>query len=199
MIWRGETVTTGHGYASRPGPDPLAEQPPPAVAALAQSRQFGPCIANRKLMNPLMVGGVSVVVALACLGLLILMSSVFSDVEGALSPLIRGAALFFCFGFVGALTYGIATLVRGAQSFHVYAGGFVHRRNSKVRAYAWPEVAELRPVVGKRGDAAGKTLSYQLVPRGGAPIGIPLAIENGRDGFMDELMAALRHHGVRVA
>lgn len=192
-------MTTGHGYASSPGATPLGEEPHPAVTALAHNRQLGPRLASRKLLNPLMVGGVSLVVALACLGLLILMSTVFPDPEGALTPLVRGAALFFCFGFVGALTYSIATLVRGAQSFHVYAGGFVHRRNSKVRAYGWPEVAELRPVVGKRGDAAGKVQSYQLVPRSGPPVGIPLAIENGRDEFMDQLMAVLHHHGIRVA
>jgi hypothetical protein len=191
-------VTAEHGYASGPGATPVGEEPPPGVTAMAHSRQLGPRVASRKLMNPFVVAGVSLVIALGCLGLLIIMSTVFSDVEGALSPLVRGLALFLCFGFVGALTYGLATLARGAQSFHVYAGGFVHRRNSKVRAYGWAEVAELRPVIGKRGDAAGKVQSYQLVPRSGPPIGIPLAIENGRDEFMDQLMAVLRHHGIRV-
>lgn len=193
-------VSTGHGYASSPGATPAGEEPPPPpVTALAQSRGFGPLVASRKLANPLVVSGLSLVAALVCLGLLILMSSLFPDVEGALTPLIRGAALFLCFGFVIMLTYAIATLVRGAQSFHIYGGGFVHRRNGKVHAYAWPEIAELRPVVGKRGDAAGKVQSYQLVPRSGPVVAIPLAIENGRDPFMDQLMAALHHHGIRVA
>jgi hypothetical protein len=192
-------VTTGYGYASGPGAMPLGEEPPPNVTAMAHSRQLGPRLASRKLANPLAVFGLSILASAASLGMLILFSWIGQSVDGVLHAIVRFGGLFFCFAFVGALVYGLATLARGAQSFHVYAGGFVHRRNSKVSAYNWPEVAELRPVIGKRGDTAGKLQSYQLVPRSGSPIGIPLAIENGRDPFMDQLMAVLQQHGIRVS
>jgi hypothetical protein len=180
------------------GAAPLGDEPPANVGGAAQSRGLGPRLASRYLANPVMMAGFYFVGALVCLGLLVLASTVFEDVEGALSPLVRFGALFLCFGFVGALTAAIAILVRGAQSYHVYAGGFVHRRNSRVRPLGWSEVAELRPVVAKRGDAAGKVQSYQLAPHQGAPVAIPLVIENGRDEFMDRLIAALQQAGVPV-
>jgi hypothetical protein len=195
----GPDYTPGLGAGPHPGATPIAEEPPAQVTALAHQHQLGPRLASRRLANPVLVATISLVAAAASLGLLILLSSIGSDIDGGvLRSVVRFAALFLCFGFVGLLAYGIAALARGAQSFHVYAGGFIHRRNSKLRAFAWPEIVELRPVVGKRGDTAGKIQHYRLTPRAGKPIAIPLDIQGGRDEFMDHLMAALRHHGVPV-
>jgi hypothetical protein len=176
----------------------VGEEPPANVAEVAHRHRLGPRLASRYLANPLMLSGFYFVGSMACLGLLVLASTAFEDVEGVLSPVVRFGALFLCFGFVGALTAAIAILVRGAQSYHIYTGGFVHRRNSRVRALAWPEIAELGPVIRKRGDQAGKVLSYRLVPRQGAPIPVPLVVEDGRDQFMDHLVAALQQAGVPV-
>jgi hypothetical protein len=180
------------------GAGPIGDEPPANVGTAAQARGLGPRLASRYLASPIMMAGLYFIGALVCLGLLVLASTVFEEPEGALRAVLRFVALFACFGFVGALTAAIAILVRGAQSYHVYAGGFVHRRNNKVRVFGWPEVGELRPFVGKRGDQAGKVLSYQLVPQQGAPVPIPLVIENGRDEFMDRLIAALQQAGVPV-
>lgn len=177
---------------------PLGDEPPPAVAAAAQSYHFGPRVASRFLANPFVVAGMLFGLSALSLGLLVVVSKFGDDTGGVLRSLLRVVALFFCFAFVGLLTAAIATLARGAQSYHVYAGGFVHRRNGKVRALAWSEIAELRPVVVTKGDNAGKVQQYQLVPRQGAPVGIPLTIENGRDEYMDRLMAVLRQNGVVV-
>jgi hypothetical protein len=182
------------------GAGPVGDEPPANVGAAAQSRGLGPRLASRYLPSPFAMAGLYFIGALVCLGLLILASTLFDepDGRGAVTAVLRFGALFACFGFVGALTAAIAILVRGAQSYHVYAGGFAHRRNSRVRALGWPEVSELRPIVNKRGDAAGKVQSYQLVPHQGAPVAIPLVIENGRDEFMDRLIAALQQAGVPV-
>jgi hypothetical protein len=192
------TVTSGQGQVYGAGAGPVGDEPPANVGTAAQSRGLGPRLASRYLANPVVMAGFYFIGALVCLGLLVLASTVFEEPEGAIRPLVRFGALFLCFGFVGALTMAIAVLVRGAQSYHVYAGGFVHRRNSRVRALAWPEVSELRPIVNKRGDAAGKVQSYQLVAHQGAPVAIPLVIESGRDEFMDRLIAALQQAGVPV-
>ncbi|HEY8474283.1 MAG TPA: hypothetical protein VIL37_16830 [Natronosporangium sp.] len=180
------------------GPAAYGDEPPANVAQLAHQRQLGPRLASRYLANPFAVAGFYLVLALACLGLLALGSTVFEDTDGILGAVIRFAVLFLCFGFVGTLTASIAVLVRGAQSFHVYAGGFIHRRNSRLQVWTWPELAELAPVIGKRGDQSGKLLSYQLVPRQGKPVPVPLVIEDGRDQFMDRLIGALQQAGVPV-
>lgn len=180
------------------GPVPIGDEPPANVAEVAHRHQLGPRLASRYLANPFALSGMYFVAALACLGVLVLASTVFEDVDGALRAVARFGALFMCFGFVVALTSAIAVLVRGAQSYHLYAGGFVHRRNSRLRVLAWYEIAELAPVIGKRGAQAGKLLSYQLVPRQGSPVPVPLVIEDGRDAFMDRLIAALQQAGVPV-
>src|SRR5256885_9110152 len=177
---------------------PIGEEPPVEVADVARDRGLGPRVASRKLANPLVVAGISLGAAVLALVLLMAFAGLHPPTHGLLYPLVRFVGLFLCFGFVGALVYGIAALVRGAQSFHVYAGGFVHRRNGKVRAVTWPEVAQLSPVTGKRGDNTGKLLHYQLVLRDGSTIAVPLQIVNGRDEFMDHLMATLRGNGIPV-
>jgi hypothetical protein len=175
-----------------------AEQPPPDVAAAAQHRQLGQHLATRRLMNALVAGGLGLLASVGSLGLLILVSFLASDIDGPVRALLRFIALFFCFAFVGALAWGIAALVRGNRSFHVYAGGFIYRHNGKIRVISWPEVTDLRQVIAKRGEASGKIQHYQLTLHDGKHIAIPLAIVDGRDYFMDQLMAVLHHSGIPV-
>src|SRR6266536_1973929 len=127
-------MTTGD---IRSGTPPIGEEPPTDVADAARDRALGSRLASRKLANPLVIGGASLGVAAACFGLMALFGALHPPTTGLLYPVMRFIALFLCFAMVGALAYGIAALVRGAQSFHVYAGGFVHRRNGKVRAVSW--------------------------------------------------------------
>lgn len=191
-------MSMGSGPPSSPDPTASSEPLPPAVLTAAHSRQLGPPVATRKLPNPLLVSGVSVLLAFGSLGLLVLVSWWATDITGPLRTLLRAVALFSCFSFVGLLAYAIAVLVRGAQAFYLFAGGFVHRRNSRVRALAWPEVAELRPMVAKRGSAAGKVQSYQLVARDRKTIAVPLVLQDGRDLFMDQLMAVVARYGIPI-
>ena len=107
--------------------------------------------------------------------------------------------LVLCFTMFSMLTFAVRSFARGAQSFHVFAGGFVHRRNGRSRAYAWPQVAELRPVLKRRGDDAGKLQSYQLVLRDGGAVTVPVEIVDGRDPFLDHLMGLLDRHGIPVS
>jgi hypothetical protein len=178
---------------------PIGDEPPVDVSQLAQTRGFGPRVASRALASPLVTGGLGLVAAAACVGLLMLFGALHPPRTGLLYPVMRFIALFLCFSLVGALVFSIRAFVRGAQAFHVYAGGFIHRRNGKARAFGWPEVGELRPVYGKRGDTAGKLLHYQLVPRTGAPVAIPLHLVDGRDAFMDQFMAVLDRNGIPVS
>lgn len=175
-----------------------AEQPPPDVASVAERRQLGPHLTTRQLMNPLVAGGLGLIASVVSLGLLVLVSFLASDIDGPVRALLRFIALFFCFAFVGAFAWGIAALARGSRSFHVYAGGFIYRHNKKIRVITWPEVADLRPVIAKRGQASGKIQYYQLTLHQGKHISVPLAIVDGRDHFMDQLMAVLHHNGIPV-
>jgi len=100
---------------------------------------------------------------------------------------------------VFAIVFAIRAFARDAQSYHVFAGGFVHCKNKHSTAYAWNEIAELTPFRQRAGQDRSKLLHYRLVPRGGRPIAIPLVIVEGRDSFMDNLMGMLDHNGVPVS
>jgi hypothetical protein len=174
-------------------------EPPADVLAAAHDNQLGPYVTSRFLANPWAMSFIYFIVALVCLGIMLGVGQIGEGSEGVLYTILRIFALVGCFGFVGALTTSIAVLVKGFQSWHLFAGGLVHRRNGKVTAVSWPQIAEVRPLVTKRGDNAGKVQNYQVVPRAGTPIAIPLVIADGRDEFLDALFATVRQHGVPVS
>jgi hypothetical protein len=168
---------------------------PPAVAQVAAQRGFGSLISTRALANPVAMGLLGLVGAAVCLGLLILVSQIGEGSTGIVYGVLRFLALFACFAMFGALAFGISSLVRGAQSNYIYPGGVIHKRNSSVRSYSWSEVKELRGIIATKGDSAGKLLHYQLTPTTGKPFLIPLNIVDGRDEFLDHLIAALQQNG----
>jgi hypothetical protein len=168
---------------------------PPAVAAEAAQRGFGGLISSRAMANPVAMGLLGLVGAVAFLGLLILVSQIGHDSSGIVYGLLRFVGLFSCFAMVGALVFGISALVRGAQSNYIYPGGIIHKRNGSVRSYSWTEVQQLRGIIATKGDSAGKLLHYQLTPTAGKPFLIPLNIVDGRDEFLDHLIAALQQNG----
>jgi hypothetical protein len=174
-------------------------EPQPDVLAAARDNQLGQYLTSRFLASPFAMSFVFFVVALVCLGIMIGFSQIGKDSEGLLYSVLRILVLIGCFGFVSALTTAIAVLVKGFQSWHLFAGGLVHRRNGKVTAVSWPQIAEIRPLVTKRGDNAGKVQNYQVVLRAGTPIAIPLVLADGRDEFLDALFATVRQHGVPVS
>lgn len=178
---------------------PIAEQPPADVTALALSRGLGHMVDSRSLPNPVTRGVGMLLSAALSIGLLVLLSYLGKDSDGFFWEILHVVALFFCFSAVFLIVASIRVFVAGAQSFHVFTNGFVHRRNGRSRAYGWPELAELKPVLQTRGEDKGKLLNYALVPRHDKPIAIPVAVVNGRDTFLDNLMGLLQHHGVPVS
>lgn len=71
----------------------------------------------------------------------------------------------------------------------------MHLSRSRPRAVAWPDVARLLSVY-QRGDQStvGRVVGYRLEPRDGASFLIPLVLVNGRDAFVDQVVAAFRRH-----
>jgi hypothetical protein len=185
-----------YGESSMPGGGaPPASEIPTDVSQAAQGRGFGPLLSVRQLASVKNRFLLWLLIAAGCLGLLLLTSLYRPSVYSAMYSVMRFFALVFCFGMVFAIVTAIKALVVGNRSFFVYGEGFVYRHNSKVQAFSWPEVTGLQSVLGKRGDAAGKLSHYNLLPPGGQPIPIPINIVNGRDEFLDHLMAALNRHG----
>ncbi|BCY11214.1 hypothetical protein [Actinoplanes sp. L3-i22] len=178
---------------------PVAEEPSADVTALALSRGLGHRVDSRKLANPVTRGAGLLLAAAASIGLLVLLSYLGQDSDGFFWEVLHVIALVFCFSAVFLIVSGLRVFIVGAQSFHVFANGFVHRRNGRVQAYTWPEVTELKPVLQTRGEDRGRLLSYALVPRQAKPIAIPVAVVDGRDPFLDNLMGLLQHHGIPVS
>jgi hypothetical protein len=186
---------TGDASASSEGSTSAPAEVPPEVVQAAQQRGLGYLLSTRYLANPFVVGIGSIAAGAAFFGLLYLISAFAHDKSGIIYSVMRFFALFACFAMVGSITYGIAALVRGSHAFWVYTEGIVHRHNKRVQAYTWNEVAELRGVVGTKGDNTGKLLHYRLTPQGGKAFNIPLNIVDGRDEFLDHLLAAMKQHG----
>ena len=168
-------------------------QAPEDVTALAMSRGLGHQVADRSLPSPLKAGGSWIAVAAVSL-LLLFLVSLGHDTDGLLYGILRFIGLFFCFLMVYSLAMGIRVFIQGAQSFYVFANGFVHRRNGRSQAFTWPEIVEMKPLLKK-----GQLVNYLLVPRHRKPIGIPVVLENNRDSFLDNLMGLLNRHGIPVS
>nr|BFE64579.1 hypothetical protein GCM10020063_091050 [Dactylosporangium thailandense] len=187
----GEDAVTYGGSAMPAGEVPVE------VGEAAQARGFGPLLSERQLARARNRFLLWLAIAAGCLGLLIGTGALGSrlSVFDALYSVVRFIGLFFCFGMVFAIVSAIRTLVVGNRAYFVYSEGFVYRHNGKVQAFSWPETTGLQSVLGKRGDAAGKLSHYNLLVQGSEPIMIPINIVNGRDEFLDHLMAALTRHG----
>src|SRR5690606_9453747 len=188
------TVTVGSGPGTGTGAGDL---PTPDILAAAQSRQLGAHVTGRRI-NYFVAAVWCLLGAALALVLAIAVAALGNNASGIVVTLLRSLALLGCFAFASALGIGLAALVRGIQSFHLFAGGLVYRKYGRTTAVSWPEVAELRPVVGKRGAAAGKVQQYQLALHNGRSVTVPLVVINGRDEFMDQLMAVLQHNGIPV-
>jgi hypothetical protein len=182
-----------------PAPTPPTEVPP-EVSQTAQQRGFGALIDARLMNRPVTTALIYLGAGVACLVLLLvsswLIGTVFHPTSFSFAwSILRIVPLLFCFGMVLAPVYALRILIVGARSYFAYANGFVYRHNRRIQAVAWPEVRELRSVIATRGDAAGKLSHYDLVPLSGSAIPIPINIVNGRDEFLDNVIAALRHYG----
>jgi hypothetical protein len=165
---------------------------PPDVAQAARGRNFGSLESFRALANPWTNFATYLVIAVVCFGLLTLVSYVAPDDSfSLLYSVLHVVAVVACLGGVFCVVAALRALATGNRSYFVYTNGFVYRQNSNVRALAWPEVTSLQSVLGTRGSTAGKLLYYKLLSQGGKPIAIPIKIVNGKDDFLDHLIAAL--------
>ncbi|GAA1796571.1 hypothetical protein GCM10009682_17910 [Luedemannella flava] len=189
-------MTMGEQHFAGHNGGPAQQQPLPApVVDAVHARGLGTLVSTRFTANPITTALLSFGAAAACFGLMYLVAAIGEDADGVLYAVLRFFALFGCFGMVAALAFGISALVRGAQTFYIFTNGVVHRRNSRATGYTWAELSELRSVIGTKGDNAGKLLHYQLVPTTGRPFAIPMLVVDGRDEFMDNLIAAMNYHG----
>ena len=191
----------GLGEPTPPSPAPTPPtEVPPEVTQTAEQRGFGALIDARLMNRPGATAMVYLAIGVGCLVMLLvsswLITSVFHPTSFSFAwSILRIVPLLFCLGMVLAPVYALRIVLMGSRSYFAYANGIVYRRNRAIQAVAWPEVRELRSAVVTRGDAAGKLSHYDLVPLSGPPIPIPINIVNGRDEFLDHVIAAVRHYG----
>jgi hypothetical protein len=195
---RGVTVSIG---GPTPPPDHALprDAPPPDVDRVAQQRGFGPLLSSRALPHPGKNALGKLAAGVVCFVLLMVFASVIPELSifSFMYSVARFIGLVFCFAGVFFFVVALRVLVIGARAYYAYANGFVYRHNSRIQAFGWHEATELRPLVTRRGDNAGKVLEYELVGPAG-PIVIPLQIVNGRDEFMDHMIPALGRFGKPV-
>jgi hypothetical protein len=109
--------------------------------------------------------------------------------------ILRAIAWVFIPVFFWGIAYGIRGLVVGSRVHYLFAGGLVYRRRSGLRAAGWPEISHLKTVYSRRKQGEeGKVLGYQVHTTDGSSYAIPLLLKDGRDAFIDGVIACLRQH-----
>jgi hypothetical protein len=179
------------------GPDAVAFAPPPKVSRLAANNRLGSLLGSRKLTNPFVNAGGWLVIAAAGFVVLYLGDALVPPkMTDTVLPLILRFATYVCF-VVGVAATGLAirALVIGARAYFIYSNGFVYLHNGRAATFGWSEVIELKAVHITRGVVAGNLQVYRLSRTGGRPVGVPLNIVDGRDPFMDQLVAVMRGMG----
>ncbi|MFB7666921.1 hypothetical protein ACFC1R_23725 [Kitasatospora sp. NPDC056138] len=187
----------GHGGARSTGAGTSSAEVPEEVGRLAAANGLGELLDVRRGISPkraVAVGWGTAAVSLAlvlALGSETVKTSMFSFAHSILHAL----TIAFLFMTVGGIGYGVRGLVAGARAQYLYADGIVHLSRSGPRAVKWPDVAQLRSV-HQRGDQStvGRVVGYRLEPRDGAAFLIPLVLVDGRDAFVDQVVAAVRRH-----
>lgn len=173
---------------------------PPEVLTTAQEHGLGPLLTARKNMNPFLTALILLVLAGLIFGALYWFGSAVSGTDpGGLPRPLRKALGFVlagaCVFMVGFVIAAIVVLIRGFRSYYVFAEGFAVKHNRTIRAFRWPEVTELRSQISETGSNAGKVVGYELIPGEGRKIGVPLEVRDGRDEFIDTLIATMKDHG----
>lgn len=164
---------------TQPPDGPSAATPldaPPAVVELATQRQLGDLRAVHGDPNPFVVLLSAGVLAGASFGLWGLITWTGLG--------IRALALLGLFGVVIALVmvfFAVKIMLTGARQTHLYAHGFVNRRNRRLRAVTWPEVDNIT-----RNYGGNVLVSYMVFLRDGTRIDLPV----GRMGATAKLLEA---------
>lgn len=185
------------GGAAPVGDRPQPPVPPPPVAEAAMNRAFGDLRDARQDASPKVTVGVGCGGALVCLVVLIIVGTVGEklSVFSAVYSLLHVVALVLVFAGLGLAVFGFRGLAGGARANYLYAGGIVHTHRKTVTAVAWPDAVRMRPVHGKQQGSEGKVLAYVLTGRDGTAIPLALALVNGRDPFLDQVIDAVRRGG----
>lgn len=175
----------------------LGAEIPAPVAEIAGQRGFGALLDSRQDVS------VGRTVGIGCGGCLVCIAVAFGigAITAGLSLFSAGYTVLHAlsvgvlFAGLGLGTYGLRGLIQGPRTYYLYSGGIVRRLRSGVAAIAWPEAARMVPVYGKKQESAGKVLGYRLDARDGTSFVLTLALVDGRDGFLDQVIEHVRRNG----
>jgi hypothetical protein len=172
---------------------------PDSVRLAAQERGLGdPVDARSERSSGSMVVGGLVVFAVGLL-LTFLIGAYNSAMDAAADASGGGTTQHFLAptGAITLIGLGIAIrgLIVGTRTHYLYSGGLVHRRRSGTRAVLWPEVRALRAVYGT--DTASVS-GYRVEADHDRSAVIPLRLTDGRDAFVDRLLALARQHHISI-
>src|SRR6266545_5017824 len=160
------TVSTG-GIQPPPSPHPPSPSAPapPEVEQAAAQRGFGTLLDSRLFNRPVVTASIYLAFGVGCFVLLLVSSWLISSV---FHP--RSFSLGWSILRIVPLLFCFGMVIAPVYAVRIL-------------------------VIGTRGDTAGKLLRYDLVPMSGSPVPLPIVIEDGRDRFLDHVIAALRQHG----
>ncbi|OIV36355.1 hypothetical protein BIV57_16650 [Mangrovactinospora gilvigrisea] len=192
-----DATGTGTGTGTAGAGAAAAAAVPERVSAAAAQAALGRAVDARREITTGQSLVVGVLFAGGGWGLLALIAAYADDVSpfGWVHSILHVVAFgLFFFGFYGAVL-AVRGLLVGNRVHYLYEGGLVNRRRSSVRVVRWAEAESLTPVHDTRQGEEGKLRGYRLRGRGGVEIPIPLQIKDGRDAFVDRIVASLRQAG----
>jgi len=190
-------------------PGPHDTEPDAEVARAAQTGEFGPLLASRDLGNPLRNALGFWVAGAVAWAVLLLLGMLFSStgwLKGSIFEVfLAGLVFVLAFGGLAGFVSGFKTLLQGRRAWYVYRDGFVARAGGTVSAFAWQDAVSFKPAgqttntvrAGVNRDVpvlgAGKPHPlYALTGPDGRRQLIHSRVTDGRDLFVDELIAALQ-------
>jgi hypothetical protein len=174
-------------------PDAVAFAPPPKVSRLAASYGLGRLLGSRKRANPFGDALGWLIVSMACFAVLYLSDTYLPpSLAGPFLRVIQ-QIVTVVFAILGVIAFACAVraLAIGARAYLIYTEGFVYVRNRKAEIVDWSDVIGLTEIHGKRGTPR----NYELRLRSGRPVSVPLSTVDGRDPFVEQLIAIVRGRG----
>ena len=192
-------MATGEGQTFSGGTAATGETPR-AVEETARQLGFGALICKRDPGSPAIGASIWLVGGICLMGVAYGISVMLSHVDpfSLEHSVIRVVGSAFALTGLYLIVTAFVVAIGGARGYFIYANGFVYRHRRSIQAFAWHEAVALRPRLGRKGRSTGKVTYYDLIDPDGKVIHIPLMIENGRDEFMDRLIALMSRHGKPV-
>ncbi|GAB3494668.1 hypothetical protein [Nocardiopsis coralliicola] len=109
--------------------------------------------------------------------------------------LLRALVTALLFAALALGVWGLKAPFIATRTVYLHDGGLVSAKGRRIAAHAWDDVDRMEAVLDKGQGSEGKVAGYQVFPRSGEPVLVPLVLTGERDALVDRIAAELRTRG----